>query len=117
MIEQQKWISVKEQLPNEDEIIYNSIGIAGEINMSDRVLAIDSTGFIRCGYFMKSCSKHTYYGNGKRNKYSDYGKASWAFGEHYNSNPRQWVVGIDVDIVAWMPLPEPYKEVNDAEIH
>ena len=82
------WIPCEKQLPNEDEIIWNSIGINGERKISDRVLAIDSTGFIRCGYFMKSCKTHKYCGSGKRNKYSDYGQASWEFGEHYQNDPK-----------------------------
>ena len=103
------WISCEKQLPNEDEIIWNSIGINGEREISDRVLAIDSTGFIRCGYFMKSCKTHKYCGNGKRNKYSDYGQASWEFGEHYQNNPKNWIVSCDADIIGWMPLEQKEK--------
>ena len=103
------WIPCEKQLPNEDEIIWNSIGINGERKISDRVLAIDSTGFIRCGYFMKSCKTHKYCGSGKRNKYSDYGQASWEFGEHYQNDPKNQIVSCDADIIGWTPLEQKEK--------
>ena len=109
------WIPCEKQLPNEDEIIWNGIGINGERKISDRVLTIDSTGFIRCGYFMKSCKIHKYCGSGKRNRYSDYGQASWEFGEHYQNDPKNWIVSCDADIIGWMPLeqPEPSAEIQE----
>lgn len=110
VVEVQRWIPVTERLPEEDEVIYNSIGIKGERQRSDRVLAIDSTGFIHCGYFIKSCKRHEYHGNGKKNEYSDNGTASWEFGDHYDFNPNNWIVPVNASIVAWMPLPEPYRE-------
>lgn len=108
-----QWIPVTERLPNEDEMVYNGIGIKEERTVSDRVLAIDSKGFIRCGYFMKSCSDHKYYGKGKRNKYSDYGRACWEFGEHVYSDTKKWIASVNAEIVAWMPLPTPMKGEDD----
>ena len=109
-----QWTPCSERLPNEDEITYNQIGVDGEKVQSDRVLAIDSTGFIRCGYFRKSLLKHEYHGKGKRNEYSDKGIATWEFGEHYDSDPQNWVVPTPThDMVAWMPLPEPWKGEED----
>lgn len=113
VVEAPRWIPVTERLPEEDEVIYNSIGIKGERQRSDRVLAIDSTGFIHCGYFIKSCKRHEYHGNGKKNEYSDNGTASWEFGDHYDFNPNNWIVPVNASIVAWMPLPEPYREEAD----
>lgn len=105
-----KWIPCDERLPNEDEIIFNGVSITGEREISDRVLAIDLTGFIRCGYFTKAMIRHNYHGNGKRNIYSVYGEACWDFCEHYDSNPKKWIVPTPTDdIVAWMPLPKPWK--------
>ena len=102
------WIPCEERLPNEDEIIYNGVGIDGERKLSDRVLAINPNGFIRTGYFIKSCKPHKYNGKGANNKYSEPLVACWEFGEHYMSDPSNWVCGCDFDAVAWMPLPEPY---------
>lgn len=111
-----KWIPCEKELPNENEIFYNDIGIDDERKVSDRVLAIDSDGFIRTGYFMKACNSHEYYGKGIRNKYSRLGTADWAFGEHYMGDPNSWVCGSSLDIVAWMPLPRPYEgERKDSE--
>ena len=104
-----RWILCEERLPNEDEIIYNGVGIDGERKLSDRVLAIDPNGFIRAGYFIKSCKPHKYNGKGAKNKYSKPLVACWEFGEHYMSDPSNWVCGCGFDAVAWMPLPEPYK--------
>lgn len=103
------WIPCEERLPNEDEIIYNGVGIDGERKLSDRVLAIDPNGFIRAGYFIKSCKPHKYKGKGAKNKYSKPLVACWEFGEHYMSDPSNWVCGCGFDAVAWMPLPEPYR--------
>ena len=105
-----KWIPCEKELPNENEIFYNGVGIDNERDVSDRVLAIDSDGFIRTGYFIKSCSPHEYYGKGIRNKYSSPGIAEWDFGEHYMGDPNNWVCGSGLDIVAWMSLPKPYTE-------
>ena len=106
------WIPVTERLPNEDEIIYNCVGINGERKVSDRVCAIDSDGFIRCGYFQKSCMEHEYWGNGRKNEYSETGIASWEFGDHWECDPNQWIVTVSKSIVAWMPLPEGYKAIK-----
>lgn len=110
-----KWIPCEERLPNEDEIIYNGVGIDGERKLSDRVLAIDHNSFIRVGYFIKSCKPHKYNGKGAKNKYSEPFVACWEFGEHYMSDPSNWVCGCGFDAVAWMPLPEPYGERKDDE--
>ena len=104
------WIPCEERLPNEDEIIYNGVGIDGERKLSDRVLAIDPNCFIRAGYFIKSCKPHKYKGKGAKNKYSKPLVACWEFGEHYMSDPSNWVCGCGFDAVAWMSLPESYEE-------
>lgn len=109
-IEMPQWIPCEKELPNEDEIFYNGVGVDNERKVSDRVLAIDSDGFIRTGYFMKACNPHKYYGKGIRNKYSRLGTADWEFGEHYMGDPNNWVCGSGLDIIAWMPLPKPYEE-------
>ena len=104
-----QWIPCDKKLPNEDEMYYNGVGIDGVRKVSDRVLAIDSKGFIRCGYFMSSMWGHPYHGAGRIvNCYTDPLKACWEFGEHYQQDPENWIVGGKGDIVAWMPLPEPW---------
>lgn len=105
-----KWIPCEKELPNENDIFYNGVGIDNERKVSDRVLAIDSDGFIRTGYFIKACNPHKYYGKGIRDGYSSPGIAEWDFGEHYMGDPNNWVCGSGLDIVAWMPLPELYEE-------
>lgn len=105
-----QWIPCEKELPNENDIFYNGVGIDNERKVSDRVLAIDSDGFIRTGYFIKACNPHKYYGKGIRDGYSSPGIAEWDFGEHYMGDPNNWVCGSGLDIVAWMPLPELYEE-------
>lgn len=104
------WKDVTKELPNEDEIYYNGVGAydGSERTRSDRVLAIDKNGFIRTGYFMKSAMGHPYYGNGITNIYSHYGRACWEFGEHYRSDPTQWVVSVpnSCEITHWIELPK-----------
>lgn len=114
-IEMPRWIPCEKELPNENDIFYNGVGIDNERKVSDRVLAIDSDGFIRTGYFIKACNPHKYYGKGIRNGYSSPGTADWEFGEHYMGDPNNWVCGSGLDIIAWMPLPEPYTERKDNE--
>ena len=104
-----RWIPCEEKLPNEDEIIYNGVVIDGERRLSDRVLAINHNGFIRAGYFIKSCKPHKYNGKGAKNKYSEPLVSCWEFGEHYMSDPSNLVCGCGFDAVAWMPLPDPYE--------
>ena len=109
---ERKWINVKECLPNEDEMFYNGVSVPGERELSDRVLALDKDGYIRCGYFMGSCNYHEYNGHGRvTNKYTRAGQAGWEFGNRHNDDPQGWVVGTTLDIRYWMPLPEPYKGV------
>lgn len=109
-LEQSQWIPCDKKLPNEDEMYYNGVGIDGVRKVSDRVLAIDSKGFIRCGYFIASMWDHPYHGAGRiANRYTDPLKACWEFGEHYQQDPENWIVGGKGDIVAWRPLPEPWK--------
>ena len=109
-LEQSQWIPCDKKLPNEDEMYYNGVGIDGVRKVSDRVLAIDSKGFIRCGYFISSMWDHPYHGTGRIvNCYTDPLKACWEFGDHYKQDPENWIGGGKGDIVAWMPLPEPYK--------
>ena len=93
-----KWIPVTERLPNEEEIPYDGIGRDRVRSISDRVLAVNEAGFIRTGYFLHSNQKHY-----------DTGDKRWSFGEHYNNNPEEWVVGTSWEAIAWMPLPEPPK--------
>ena len=105
-----QWIPCDKKLPNEDEMYYNGVGIDGVRKVSDRVLAIDSKGVIRCGYFISSMWDHPYHGAGRIvNCYTDPLRACWEFGEHYQQDPENWIVGGKGDIVAWMPLPEPWK--------
>ena len=110
-----KWISVNKELPNEDEIYYDGVGIGGERNISDRVLVVDKDGWIRIGYFIKSCKKHKYKGKRIRNKYSDYGVASWEFGNSYKDKKVDWIVGdSEYTPIAWQPLPI-YKAESEEE--
>lgn len=105
-----RWISVNIMLPNEDEIYYDGVEIDGERKVSDRVLVVDETGWIRIGYFIKSCKKHQYNGKRVRNKYSDYGVASWEFGNNYEDKKENWIVCDSNYIpIAWQLLPSPYK--------
>lgn len=106
-----QWINVEESLPNEDEIEWNSY-VYDYINkpraISDRILAIDENGFVRTGYFTKSGAKHNYYGKCKQTtKYIEFGCGRWSFGEHYNNDPKSWIVGDDDFVpIAWMPTPK-----------
>lgn len=88
-----KWISCKTKLPNENEMAYDGISREGQREISDRVLAIDANGFARTGYFMGSCRPHE--GSQKR----------WEFGEHYNNDPKNWIVGTSWEPIAWMKIP------------
>lgn len=95
-----KWIPVSEGLPNEREIFYDGIRRKSRRCISDRILAIDKNGFMRTGYFMNAMDAPRF---GKR----------YEFGEHYKNDPTNWICGESSEIydpIAWMPMPEPYKE-------
>lgn len=95
-----QWISVKDRLPNEDEIVYNSIGIDGERKVSDKVLAGYEDGRVLAGYFMKSSLRHEYHGKGKTNQYSRNGIATWEFGDYQMG----WIVAFHECPTHWMPF-------------
>ena len=97
----QQWIPVSERLPNEDEVLYDGIKMHGTREMSDRVLAIDKTGFIKTGYFINTSHTHS---DGKK----------WEFGDHYDNEPENWIVTSTYhEPIAWMPLPDPYRKEEE----
>ena len=98
---ERRWIPVSERLPNEDEVLYDGIKTHGTREMSDRVLAIDKTGFIKTGYFINTSHTHS---DGKK----------WEFGDHYDNEPENWIVTSTYhEPIAWMPLPKPYRKERE----
>ena len=100
------WSDVRYALPNEDEMAYHAyVDFGTGRKISDKVLAVNAEGNMLTGYFMLSGTTHEYQGRCMPTKRDDC-KGHWAFGDHYNNDPTEWIVENSNFVpVFWQPLP------------